>query len=372
MYTNNKNFDFKTFNSTATTKDTRVPATLVQVLDAANLLKSYNDFCDLYQRADMAFQRGKTQTAYNIIYKIWISPTMIPALLLVECFYSGELIVPNWNYNGKLFLQKLNKTSGGTRPIVVANKQLRICMAAVNILLQASCSSWSKRTTGFRPDYGTQNAIHMVANTVQHKLAKYGHATLVSFDLKTAFNSVNLPNLCTSLDLKQLPSSMKSLIWNWQHLQVKGSGNPASGLCQGFAYSPTLFAWYLDSVFVNQSSFICYADNFVGVFENMDQAQDQLNKAQDLLKNTGLLINRDTIMFKTVNPTSHPDKFIWLGHVINLPDCVVTYNKQKQNQQKTEPTVITLSQWKDKLQSTNWVHKALNSNWRNIHKQQCL
>jgi hypothetical protein len=366
MYINNKNFDFKTFNST---KDTRVPATLVQVLDAANLLKSYNDFCVLYQRADMAFQQGKIQTAYNIIYKIWMSPTMIPALLLLECFYSGELIVPNWNFNGKLFLQKLKKASGGTRPIVVPNKQLRVCMAAVNILLQASCSSWSMRTTGFRPDYGTQNAIDMVANTVQDKLAKYGNATLVSFDLKTAFNSVHLHHLCTYLDLKQLPSSMKNLIWNWQHLHVKGTVNPADGLCQGFAYSPTLFAWYLDTVFVNQSSFIAYADNLVGVFENMQQAQDQLNKAEALLKNIGLLINRDTVMFKTVNYTSHPDKFIWLAHEINLPDCVVTYNKHNQNQQKTEPTVITISQWKDMLQSTNWVHKALNSNWRNIHKQ---
>lgn len=365
-----------------------IGATLNQLLDIAGLLKAYNEFHALFSEAEDNFFNQKNQAALNTLYKIWMGPHFIPALLLYECFYHRELILPSWEGTGYLYLQNMTKKSGGTRPIIIPNKRTRICMGAVNSILQSSCRSWSFGTTGFRPGAGTHFAINLLAEQIKTAMRSNRQVFILSFDIQKAFNSVQINNLFHLLNLKGLPHSIKALIWKWHHTPVKYSNKVVSpfvnGLAQGFAYSPTLFAWYCDVLIVRNSSFIAYADNFAGVFYSMEEAVAALQKVNLLLQNTGLCINQSSVSFYHHSLTesqrgnggfgqtaecslnSTPNLYPWLGHAVSLPTAETVYNVYQQKAFVSKPVVISLDMWQHMLRDTNWVQKVHNYNWRNI------
>lgn len=369
-----------------TASDNNNGATFQQLLEITDLLRAYEEFRLLFDEANYYFKQDKYQNAFNIIYKIWMSPKIVPALLLYQCFINKGVILPKWNNNAKLYIYSLNKLSGGTRPIIVPHKGVRICMAAVNTILQASCNSWSYGTTGFRPNCGTSLTVNILADGINATLQQNGKCVVVFFDLKNAFNSVNVKHLFETLHLKNLPCSMKNHIYNWQnlivknnteHLNVKGA-SPArflqdltshrktvQGLAQGFPYSPTLFAWYLDKLIVKTSPFIVYADNFAGVFNNMVEARNAYEKMSSSLIGHNLVINPHSVSYKSLNYASVSDLH-WLGHKITMPNCFVNLRPTVNNIQPSAPNYISVDQWLQMLNKSNWLQLTLTSNWRNF------
>nr|QOJ46294.1 RTL [Edaphochlamys debaryana] len=342
--------------------------TLVALLQETDLLDAYNQYEVLFKHASSLFKNNQTIDAFNVIFKIWMDPKIVPALLLRECFYAGQVILPAWEHSGPLFSHSLPKKLGGTRPILVPNKQTRICMGAVNAILQASCESWHPHTTGFRPSCGTLTAVDMLADKIKVTLRTHGRAIIVSFDIAKAFNSVHVDHLFNTLHLNQLPHSMKNHMWQWQHLNTKsgttgdGVRRPLLGLVQGFPYSPTLFAWYLDALVGKGSEFIAYADNFVGVFESDWDAQYALARIQQKLAAASLVVAPHTIKFHTQR--FQRTNYHWLGHEIKLPTVYVQNAVYCTPRVVQESSCLTFNQWVTQLKKSQWLHNALSRDWR--------
>jgi Reverse transcriptase (RNA-dependent DNA polymerase) len=339
-------------------------ATLLQVLEIAGLLDPYKNFLVLLSQAEDLFVKGNNRAAFNILYQIWMGPHFVPALLLAECFYARQLIFPNWYGFDTMHIQQMQKRAGGFRPIIITDKRTRICMGVINSLLQASCKSWSLKTTGFRPGFGTHSAINLLANSARSIMQSNGRVYIVMFDIQKAFNSVNMQHLCRTLHLSCLPRDVKTLLWKWHH-------NPLpefrfDGLAQGFSYSPTLFAWYLDEMVVKYSPFFVYADNFAGVFASLNEVDLNIAKVNFLLNSTGLNVNQKSFSVLTYQPKERSVHIPWLGHALSMPDCNVVLNIFQQRSPVVEPVFMSLDMWRSMLRSTNWVRFVYQHDWRCI------
>nr|ABX82100.1 reverse transcriptase-like protein [Chlamydomonas reinhardtii] len=339
------------------------PASLHEVLRLAGLLQGYKDFLSLTKQAEAFFQAGDYRSAFNTISKMWVHPQIVPALLLMECFETRELTVPYWYKSIKLRRQYIQKKNGGVRPIIVAHKGLRICMAVINRLLQSCCVSWSNQTFGFRPGFGTHHAVLHLAQKAQQMLNKQQQAVLVTFDLQAAYNSVDIKHLMQTLQLQYLPNDMKKLIWMWQHLPLAQLNAGINGLAQGYAYSPTLFAWYVDQLVGQHMDFTIYADNFAGVFLTQQDAQFAVKEAQTLLQKSGLLIAPSSIKMHLLDKNQHSE-LNWLGHKVLFPSCTVKLQHHQLLVNQHSPQVWTIQKWDKMLRTLGWVQLALNADWR--------
>ncbi len=338
-------------------------ASLAQVLDIAGLSDDYTRFLKMFAEAKTQFSLGNNRAGCDVLYKIWMDPRIIPALLLCECFYARKLVVPDWAGPWKIYSSELKKPSGGTRPIAIPNLGVRIQMGVVNKLLQASTDSWDKKTTGFRPGVSTQMAMDML---YQKALAAYRQEnilTLAQFDIKGAFNHVNVQDLFNQLELNCLPRKIKLLIWEWQNVPTLAQ---MQGLKQGFSYSPTLFAWYMDHILVKHSPFFAYADNLAGVFQSPDEAWSAVDSAANVLNHYGLFLNNRSVTFLTAKKSDSKNmhKFKWLGHTLVLPDLKVKYNTTKPLVTGVKPLIITPDKWKVMLRETQWLDFVLDIDWR--------
>lgn len=345
-------------------------ATLIDVIKLAGLIEAYAECTSYTLEATKAFSAGDYEQACRQIHKIWMSPHCIPALLLTQCYDARSLIYPSWYKPGKLYPQELVKKTGGTRTILVPDKRVRICMGAINSILQTSCQSWSPGTTGFRPGSGTHKAVTLLTERVNATIKSHGQVYILSFDIQKAFNSVKVDHLFRTLKLKYLHNDIKALIWQWQHMPVHGDKNLITGpvlmngLAQGFSYSPTLFAWYLDNLLVRDSTLIGYADNFVGVYGTIDEAENALLQAIQRLAHSNLIISTSSINYFKFTAESTPRIYPWLGHGVSLPDCSFIMKVNQQKAPVSAEVVITLEMWQSMFNTTNWVQKVLNSNWR--------
>lgn len=366
----------------------KLGATLRQVLEVAGLLDAYAKSADLLLLAERQFSQGNPRAATGILHNIWLDSEMVSALLLAQCYKARELIFPDWGENSNYSLQQLAKKTGGTRPIIVPTKQTRICMGMVNTLLQTGCNSWSNRSTGFRPNNGTLTALTLLQKQAMDCVLQHGRIVILSFDITKAFNSVSVADVFNTLQLHTLPSGIKRLIWKWQHTPVlggldpaaagsisllKGQAAPITGLAQGFSYSPTLFAWYLDSLLVKQTSLIGYADNFAGAFSSYAEARVAFEKASALLQNAGLFVNADSVMYDSAFiALDNSLEFPWLGHDLFLPTCDLrlNVNLKKSTVSADSPTFISLKAWENQLLSTHWVNTVRLSHKRQLFSLQ--
>lgn len=345
---------------------------LIKVLELASLASDYARYRVLLARAEHLLINGKNRAACDVFFQMWADPHILPALLLGECYKARQLVLPAWyNNKGILHLVHIPKSNGGTRPIVIPSLEARICMGAVNRILQASHPSWDARTTGFRPGHGTHTAINLLASNARAVLQANGGAVIILFDLRKAFNSVCLGHLFHTLQLHCLPKEIKHLIWLWHHASIKHPGSSAGepgllveGLAQGFSYSPTLFAWYLDVLLVQRTRFIAYADNFAGVFNSEQEAADALAHVHALLQGTGLSVNPDSIELFTSDLNSDPRPISWLGHGLILPSTEVKLGAYEVMQPDTTPKVLTLQNWQRMLNRSDWVNKVYRQPWR--------
>lgn len=368
-------------------------ATYLDLLQFTGLYQHYTRYVDFYREASALFTEGKKRAAFDIINQMWLDPHIVPALILGECYKMGTLLVPAWNSFPKYILVNQAKSDGSTRPIIVPHLETRVTMGVVNSMLQSSCDSWTSRTHGFRapthkfqdpnPDlprvaplrFGTKSLLTAVNQETRDRLLFKSSTTLVFFDIKKAFNSVDLHRLFNTLELHQLPKDIKYLIWQWQHTKVLNAASASvQGLAQGFPYSPTLFAWYLDAIFLNtfgqlkagRPDFFIYADNVVGLFDSVSDAQRALTLLNAALVDAGLKINQASVNVVTVNNSSMSFDVSWLGHKLLLPDCNVDFNVY--NVQTSTPILKrpTKKEWFNLLSTTDWKRKVYAQNWRFI------
>lgn len=363
-------------------------ASLVQVMEVARMLDAYNEYLQMTLSAEDSFASGNVRAGANILRQMWYSPSIVPALMLYESFYARQLLMTNWRGPWCLHYALLEKSTGGKRQLVIPSKDTRLAMGVVNSFLQTTCFSWTSRTVGFRPGYGTEQALGLLQGQAANTLSMYGTAHIMSFDIKAAFNSVNINALFNKLGLSNLPRPIKALIWEWHNPKVPNlvpswSGpTPLRGLPQGFSYSPTLFSYYLDNILVKDSSWIAYADNFAGVFKSHREAHIAFNDAQATLARHGFSINHDTLLsvsfsaggMRVYKGGTHAQgdaltrrsHFAWLGHALDLSNSEILLLKYAQPCPVVVPVVKTIDQWAADLHSHHWAQQAYGSGWRKI------
>lgn len=339
-------------------------AKLNTVLQLAGFENSYNHFLLLAKRADLLFQQGDFRAAYNVLNLMWMDPHIVPTLLLIECFYARRLILPTWKETCPFDIQQLSKKGGGTRPVIIPKDTTRICMGVINSMLQTTCNSWDERSFGFRPNNGTQSAIEALAFAAKPIIQKHSCAFILMFDIKKAFNSVHFKRLSDTLDFHFLPHDIKAYIWSWQHNQTVKLNT--TGLVQGFSYSPTLFAWYIDTIFVKHTNFISYADNFAGVFATQAEAHQALLDAQARLQAVGLYVHPNSVIHCAVQAHLPQFSLPWLGHALDLPSCNCVLHKFEVRGRCAAPTFITAQEWEHMLQRSGWVDKVRKIEWRSF------
>lgn len=368
-------------------------ATYSDLLKFTGLDQHHTRYVDLYREASALFCEGQKRAAFNLFYKMWLDPHIVPALILGECFTAGLPIVPTWKHFSKYTWVNKPKSDGTVRPIVVPSLEARVSMGVVNSMLQASCESWTLRTHGFRAatnkfqdsnlelprvtplTFGTKSVVVSLNAATNSTLALNSSVTLVLFDIKKAFNSVDLNHLFNILELHQLPKDIKHFIWQWQHTLLFNNA-PIEGLAQGFPYSPTLFAWYLDTIFLktfgafnpDNPDFFIYADNVVGVFATEREARHALQLLDATLLSTSLRINPASVKYVTVKNSTTGINLPWLGHALRLPECNVVFGTYQQHNVPVPSTRLTKNQWFNKLTTSDWKSKVYAHNWRLVAK----
>lgn len=362
-------------------------ATLQQVLEIAGLSNDYAKYLQYNADATNLFSAGSTRAAFDVFYKIWYDPYIVPALLLRECFYNRRLVLPRWGNNKHFAAVTMLKKNGGYRPIIVPPIESRVCMGVINTIFQAACPTWSVRTTGFKPNSGTVTAITLLRDQAKNVLKNNYVVYIASFDVYNAYNSINVQDLFNTLQLHYIPLPMKKLLWQWHHtplydyrygvefeqltdLYQGGSSSYANGapvqvggLLQGLSFSPTLFAWYLDKKLVSKTNIVCYADNFAFAAPDLFLIQDTINNTSSILKNAGLSLQKTPIT--CVNSVDN-HIFHWLGHSLHLPVCSTTLSDFTTKKPQKTAHIISVDTWKDLLSSSNWIKNVRLNDWRYI------
>jgi group II intron reverse transcriptase/maturase len=177
------------------------------------------------------------------------------------------------------------KGSGGTRPIGIPTFEDKILQKAVAMVLEAiyeqdflSCSY------GFRPGRSAHEALHALWSETM----KMGGGWVLEADIKKFFDSVDHAKLHELLSHRVRDGVLIRLIGKWLNAGVMEEGmviHPEAGTPQGGVISPLLANIYLHEVLDvwwerdvkprlrGRAALVRYADDFVMVFETMEDAR---------------------------------------------------------------------------------------------------
>ncbi len=196
------------------------------------------------------------------------------------------------------------KRDGGTRTLAIPCIVDRVAQTSVaQALAPLLDREFEEASYGYRAGRGVQDALKHVA-----RLRDTGHVHLVDADIEQFFDAVPHDKLLERLGQSLCNGPLTELIALW----LEHGGRNGRGLAQGSPLSPLLANLYLDRLdeaFARRGAHIVrFADDFVILAESRQGAEGALAKAQALLAEQGLVLNRD----KT-RVTSFDQGFRFLG-----------------------------------------------------------
>ncbi len=146
---------------------------------------------------------------------------------------------------------------GSYRPISLLNtlgKLLEAVMARRLSYLAEKHGLLPNSQFGGRPGRTTEQALLVLSNAIDRAWYKHHVVTLISFDLKGAFNGVNQKSLDACLRARRIPSVARKWIASFMNDRHASMGFddfrtamgplPNAGLAQGSPLSPILFAFF--------------------------------------------------------------------------------------------------------------------------------
>ena len=207
---------------------------------------------------------------------------------------------------GPLRRLEIPKKSGGMRPLAIPCVVDRIAQTAVAQTLAPEFErEFAEASFGYRVGRGVQDAVKRVT-----ELRARGHLYVVDADIARFFESVPHENLLARLACSMSDGPLMRLISLW----LEHGGENGRGLAQGSPLSPLLANIYLDRLddaFAKRGAHIVrFADDFVILAESRQGAEGAMTRAETLLAEHGLALNRD----KT-RVTSFDQGFRFLGHL---------------------------------------------------------
>lgn len=227
------------------------------------------------------------------------------------------------------------KSDGGERALGIPSFEDKVAQRAIAMLLEPIYEQdFLDCSYGFRPARSAHQALQAVWHA---SMQRQGHWVL-DVDVRKYFDSIPLPKLRELLARRVADGVVTRMIHKWLKAGVLEDGRlfyPDSGTPQGGVISPLLsniFLHYvLDEWFAREvqprlrgaSTLVRYADDFVMLFTNREDAQRVLAVLAKRLDKYGLQLHPDKtrlVDFRPVRPQEEddgglPTSFTFLGFV---------------------------------------------------------
>jgi RNA-directed DNA polymerase len=185
--------------------------------------------------------------------------------------------------------------SNERRPLGVPQVEDRVTqMALRNVIEPIFEHDFAEHSYGFRPARGAKDALRRV-----DQLLKQGQIWVVDADLKGYFDSIPQDKLLAAVAARIADGAILDLIQKFLKQGVMESGKGWSpteqGTPQGAVISPLLANIYLnplDHLMAQRGwQMVRYADDFVILCENQEQAQRALEEVRQWVEQAGLVLH---------------------------------------------------------------------------------
>jgi len=286
-----------------------------------------------------ALTRGvKGGTWYSLIDKVWREKTLRRAFERVKANDGAPGVdhqtIEDWERHLEANLERLSAAlKDGTyepgpvrrtwipkpgraekRPLGIPNVEDRIVQMACHIVMEPIFEhGFAEQSYGFRPQRGAKDALRAV-----HERLKEGKTWVVDADLKSYFDTIPHDQLIERVREKVTDGRLLDLIRRCLTQPVVDGderSQPERGTPQGGVISPLLANIYLDPLdhLMAEEGFemIRYADDFVILCENREEAQKALEIVGQWVDENGLRLHPDKT--KLVDATGE-EGFDFLGY----------------------------------------------------------
>jgi RNA-directed DNA polymerase len=193
------------------------------------------------------------------------------------------------------WIAKLGKP-GERRPLGIPTVRDRVAQAAVrNVIEPIYEKDFAAHSYGFRPQRGCKDALRRVS-----ELLEQGYTWVVDADLKSYFDTIPHQELMERVSRKVSDGPVLELIQAYLQqpiLDELEQWTPEGGTPQGAVLSPLLSNIYLDPLDHRMASdgyeMVRYADDFVILCRNEQQAQRALAKVQQWVEEVSLKLHSE-------------------------------------------------------------------------------
>lgn len=200
------------------------------------------------------------------------------------------------------------------RPLGIPTLRDRVVQAAVRHVLEPIFErDFAEHSYGFRPNRGCKDALRRV-----DALLHQGYTWVVDADLKSYFDTIPHEKLLVLVKRKVSDSRVLELVRKFLNQGVLEEGKtwtPEAGTPQGGVISPLLSNIYLDPlnhrIAEQGKEMVRYADDFVLLCRNEEEAREALNMVREWTLTAGLQLHPEKT--KIVDATQ-PGGFDFLGY----------------------------------------------------------
>jgi len=232
--------------------------------------------------------------------------------------YLGELSesLKSHNYHPQAVRRvAIDKGHGKTRPLGIPTVKDRIVQTAVKMVIEPVFENeFLSVSYGFRPGRGCKDALREI-----NRLVEAGYAHVVDADLAGYFDSIPQDRLLARVSERISDGSMLAVLKSWLEQDVVEGlkcWKPESGTPQGAVISPLLANIYLhplDCLITGLGyQMVRYADDFVILCTNAEEAEQALCHVQRWVKENGLTLHPDKT--QTGNCLVEGEGFDFLGY----------------------------------------------------------
>jgi RNA-directed DNA polymerase len=191
---------------------------------------------------------------------------------------------------------EIPKGDGKTRPLGIPTVKDRIVQTALKLVLEPIFEAqFRDGSYGFRPGRGCKDALREV-----DKLIKEGYPYVVDADLQSYFDSIPHQRLMQRVEEPISDGRVLELIEHFLKQDIVHEGRswtPIGGTPQGAVISPLLANLYLHplDVLMEESGYrmVRYADDFVILCRNREEAEKALEKVRQWVQDNGLTLHPD-------------------------------------------------------------------------------
>jgi RNA-directed DNA polymerase len=189
---------------------------------------------------------------------------------------------------------EIPKGGGQTRPLGIPVVKDRIVQTAVKLVIEPIFEAmFMDNSYGFRPQRGAKDALRQVDRLLQE-----GYTHVVDADLERYFDTIPQDRLRERVAARISDGRVLQLVDSWLGQDIMcglDRWQPTSGTPQGAVLSPLLANIYLhpldQHMLARGYQMVRYADDFVVLCANAQQAQEALREVQAWVQGNGLMLH---------------------------------------------------------------------------------